>query len=143
MKKILLTIILFTVIFSYVYSYEEKEVHDFFYNIINELQYARELCIMYNNGAYNGEELKIIEGHIKNQLSGILQNIKNNKILVENDLCLKRILVIINYEVNNLYNIKFVNGSDEIIRKVDILIDITFFALIVINYDKIIPDQNL
>jgi len=142
MKKILLTVVLFTVIFSYVYSYEEKEAHDFFYNILNELMRIRELCITYYHPAYKDEELKIIEDDIKNRLSSILQNIKSNKVLFESNLYLTRILVIINYELNNIYNIKFTKDTDEVLKKVDIITDIIMFAFIIIYYDTIIPDRN-
>ncbi|MCL2721722.1 MAG: hypothetical protein FWD47_10345 [Treponema sp.] len=138
MKKVFL-IFLLIIILNNGYSTEE-DFHNFLTSILNDLQIIRELCVMYNVGIFKDEELQIIENDIKNILINIPIFIRKNRILFENNPILKRIIIIIDYEVNNFLNMEFVNNSSEIINKANVIIDIIISGIYIYLYENIIDN---
>jgi Zn-dependent oligopeptidase len=135
--------LLFGTIINNFYSSEEEDFYNFLDNLSGELQCVRELYIQYLNRVHNNEELQIIENEIKIHLSNISLKIRDNKLLFENNISLMNILKIIDYEINNILNINFINNSYEIFKKIEIFFEYIMFAYIINYYEPIISNYDL
>jgi hypothetical protein len=143
MKKIFIIVFLVLVIVNYGYSSEEDVFYNFFRNVNDEMQRTRELCITYYAGVYNDDDLKIIENDMKIHLSNVSLIIRENIKLIESNILLIRIFTIIDYEINNLFNIKYLNNSYEVIGKIDLLLEMMMLAYIINYYEPITSSYNL
>ena len=142
-KKIFIILFLLIIIFNNGFSSEGDEIYNFLNNILNDLYCVREFCVTYYSGVYTNEDLQIIENEAKSILFNISILIRDNIILFENNEALNKILIIIDYEVNNFLNLEFINNSYEVINKTDVIIEIILMGMIIYSYDFIINDYKI
>jgi len=138
MKKSICIIFFSIFIFSNGFSSENDEKYNFLYNLLNDFYYIRESCIMYTLGVLNKYYLQLIENEINFSLLNIILSINDKKILFDNNELLKRIINIINYEINKFINMDFKNNSYELINRIDLIIEILFSGIIINSYEDII-----
>jgi len=144
MKTKICMIIFLVIIINYVYSSEEHDFYNFIDDIIYELQRVREWCIMDMSGTYKIDEHYQIIGEYKKHFLNISIQIKNNKILFNENESIKKILIIVDYEINNILNINNHEiNSQEIFKKVEIMIDLMFSIHIIKYYEPLIFNYNL
>jgi hypothetical protein len=101
MKNIFLFILIFLLFSVFGYSYDNDKILDFIFNTSDELQRIRESFVHYliYIDIISNEDLNIIELEIKNNLNSLLSNINENSAIIENNIFIKRIFYIINYEI--------------------------------------------
>jgi hypothetical protein len=126
----------------YGYSYDEDDFYNFIEYIKNELQRARELCVVDLNKIYNFEEHLIWRNEYKKHLYNITIDIRKNIILFDNDV-IKNILKIIDYEANNILTTdNYVINSEEVLLKIELCLDLGYSIYIIKYYETIIPEYN-
>jgi len=137
-------IIFFVIIINFVFSSEEHDFYNFIGDIIDELEGAREWCIMDMSEIYNTDEHYQIIGEYKKHFLNISIQLKNNKILFNENESIKTILIIIDYEINNILNIdNHEINSQEIFKKVEIMIGLMLSIHIIKYYEPLIFNYNL
>ena len=142
MKKIILITILLTIILKNSYSIENNIIYEYIYNLTNEMQNIRQYCISFSISIYtiNNNELQLAEEDIKNNISTFLINKNERMELIISNYVLARIFKIIDFEVDNVLDIDFINNFDEAFRKIDIILDLLMLALIINYYDLILVE---
>ena len=140
--KLILTFIFIFVIISSVYSSKED-----FYNVLDDiveiLQRIRVLCVQDMNPTFVDYHECFIDEY-KNHLIGISSTIENNKNLFIGNVAINKIFDIIEFEIYNILHMENneINSSD-VLRKIDIMLELIISVFIIKEYEELMYDNNL
>ena len=140
--KIIFALIFVFVILSNVYSSEED-----FYNVLDDivetLQRIRELCIQDMSPTYVDYHEYFI-GEYRNYLIDISSTIENNRNLFIKNITIKKILDIIEFEINNILNMENNEiDSNDVLRKIDIMLELMISVYVIKYYEELMHDNDL
>jgi hypothetical protein len=146
MRKIFGLIFFFGIIYG-INASGNKSIEADFYNVLDDiietLERTRELCIQDMHPIYVDYHEYFIEKY-RNHLIDISSTIENNRNLFIGNIAVKTILDIIEFEINNILNMEnYEINSSDVLRKIEIIIELIISVFTIKYYEGLMNDNNL